>query len=215
LPEHNRHLRDQEDNNMMKMTLTSPAVDESLRRLRPRKTGLVVTALVAVALLAAACSSGSPSASVAHTGSTTTTAPSSSGKGSNTGLTIAYSQCMRSHGVPDFPDPNSQGAITGSGSSASGINPQSPQFQAAQKSCAKLAPSGGTPAQQAQNLAQAVKYAACMRSHGVANFPDPNSSNGGIGFESTGIDRNSPQYLAASKTCQPLLPGGAGKGGGS
>ena len=115
------------------------------------------------------------------------------------------------HALPwrtNFPDPNSQGAITGSGSSASGINPQSPQFQAAQKSCAKLAPSGGTPAQQAQNLAQAVKYAACMRSHGVSNFPDPTSSNGGIGFESTGIDRNSPQYLAASKTCQPLLPAG-------
>ena len=195
---------------MKKMTPTA-VKHEQYRRLLPPKAGLAVIALAVFGMLAAACSSSSPSASVAHTGSTTTTAPSSSGKGSNTGLTVAYSQCMRSHGVPNFPDPNSQGAITGSGTSANGINPQSPQFQAAQKSCAKLAPIGGTPAQQAQNLAQAVKYAACMRSHGVSNFPDPTSSNGGIGFESTGIDRNSPQYVAASKTCQPLLPGRAGR----
>jgi hypothetical protein len=63
-----------------------------------------------------------------------------------------FSQCMRAHGVPDFPDPGTNGGIvihgdtggaTGpAGSSASGppgdLNPNSPAFQKAQKACGGL-----------------------------------------------------------------------------
>ena len=67
----------------------------------------------------------------------------------------------------------------------------------------------------------ALKFSACMRSHGVPNFPDPEISSGGgvgirIGGKGSGIDPNSPQFKAAQKTCQSDLPRpkGAGPGAG-
>ena len=89
---------------------------------------------------------------------------------------LAYAQCMRSHGVANFPDPNGQGVIQGSG-----INPGSASFQAADKDCRHLLPNGGqpSPAQQAKALAQALKFSQCMRSHGISDFPDPQSQPGG------------------------------------
>ena len=54
---------------------------------------------------------------------------------------LAMSRCMRSHGVPNFPDPKFQsgpngGLGIGMDLNGSGINPSSPAFQAAQKACA-------------------------------------------------------------------------------
>jgi hypothetical protein len=124
---------------------------------------------------------------------------------------LKFAACMRSHGVPGFPDPSASGAtvITPGGS----INPQSPQFEAAQTACAKLLRPGGapSPAQQAQGLASALKFSACMRSHGITGFPDPTSSGGGIQLKlasSSGIDPSSPIFQAAQTACQKLLPGG-------
>jgi hypothetical protein len=130
-----------------------------------------------------------------------------------------FASCMRSHGVPGFPDPNAQGAI--SVSSASGIDPGSQQFQHAQQACQKLLPNGGqpSPAQQAQMRTQALAFSACMRSHGVPNFPDPQFSSGGrvtmkltAGSGGSGIDPSSPQFQAAQKACQKDLPGKAQPG---
>jgi hypothetical protein len=46
---------------------------------------------------------------------------------------LKYTDCMRSHGEPDFPDPNGQGMIT---INPTGILvPNSPQFQKAEKDC--------------------------------------------------------------------------------
>lgn len=179
---------------------------------RPRlAVAALVVAVAGVALLASACGGGTPSAGVAHLGSTTSTTAGSgsgsTGSGKNGGL-LAYSQCMRSHGLPDFPDPNSQGVIEGQSSSgsdgnASDLNPNSPTYQAAQKACQKYASGGTTPADQAQELAQALKYAACMRSHGVTDFPDPTVVNGQIEFSGSGIGR-SPDYQSANTACQSL-----------
>lgn len=59
---------------------------------------------------------------------------------------------------------------------------------------------------------KAVAYAACMRQHGVPNFPDP-LPNGGFGLNSSvtgGVGGDfSPQYLAAVKACISLLPSGS------
>ena len=79
---------------------------------------------------------------------------------------------MRSHGVPNFPDPSHGGGGIQLGS---GINPQSPAFQAAQKICFKLLPGGGPgggQASESQKLAM-LKLSRCMRAHGVTSFPDP------------------------------------------
>jgi len=84
---------------------------------------------------------------------------------------VRYANCMRAHGVPNFPDPSGSGQIEIN----SGLNPNSPAFETAAKACAKLQPGGG-PAfphlSESRKLA-ALHFAKCMRAHGVPNFPDP------------------------------------------
>jgi hypothetical protein len=198
--------------------------------------------LAALGLLAAGCGGGSAAPSVAHLGATTSTtarsgaatAPSSSGgaqsgnrlqsAGSTPGSLGSFSACMRSHGVPNFPDPNSQGAI--SITSGNGVDPNSPQFRTAQTACQRLMPGGGkppSPAQQAQLQSQMLQYSACMRSHGLPNFPDPKFSGGHIslqiGSKDGGLNPNSPEFQSAQKACQKNLPGlpatASGKAGGT
>jgi hypothetical protein len=110
---------------------------------------------------------------------------------------------MRAHGVPDFPDPNGQAGQLGPGS---GIDPNSPQFQSAEKDCQKFIPSAPPPVATEQTGAQthALKFAACMRKHGLPNFPDPTFSHGNIGQR--GFDPNSPQFQSGQKACASLNP---------
>jgi hypothetical protein len=178
-----------------------------LRRARP-----AVLALAGFALLAAACGGGSNGPRVAQIGSgSTTTVKAASQTGSKKGVALAYSRCMRSHGIHDFPDPNSDGEIQisvdlGSGSD---LGPDNPQFKVASQACKALAPSEGTPAQQAQRKAAALEYSKCMRSHGIHDFPDPNSS-GGLEIQATpggDLDPNSPQFVAAQKACAHFMSG--------
>ena len=113
---------------------------------------------------------------------------------------VAYSTCMRQHGVMSFPDPSSKGAIYLGG----GVDPTSPTFQAAQNACHKLSPKGGqpTPAQQAQELQELLVFSRCMRTHGIADFPDPTNGhfelNGGPGSDLT---PNNPQFVKAQRVC--------------
>lgn len=69
-----------------------------------------------------------------------------------------------------------------------------------------------SPSRSASNLAAAgIRFASCMRSHGVAKFPDPNTSGGGVSFSvksSSGINLASPSFQAAQTACGKLLPGG-------
>jgi len=132
---------------------------------------------------------------------------------------LKFSQCMRSHGLPDFPDPGANGAIQFS--SSNGITPGSPQFDAAQKACRKFMPNKGaqlSPAQQAKALAQALKFSQCMRAHGIADFPDPQAGNGGIGIRikagpGSNLNPNNPQFQAAQAACQKA-GGGLGRASG-
>jgi hypothetical protein len=177
----------------------------------------VVAALVAGAALAA-CGSSSPTSTVASLGSSTasfSTAPAAGGSGTpsaaDSAKLVKYSQCMRSHGVPDFPDPtNGRLMLQFKKGSSSTLDPNSPQFKAASQACKSLAPgglgSGQTVSPQAQ--AQALKFARCMRSHGVPNFPDPTFSGGGIRIQAQGVNLSSPAAKRAQQACGSLLPGG-------
>jgi hypothetical protein len=190
-------------------------------RTRRRRTGVVAAVLVVIALGAggfalAARPTNSAGPGVAHVGATATTTGQSSARSGSTPTAAAYSACMRSHGVPNFPDPDSQGRIAIKGGQSAngtkfGLDPNSPGFQTAQKACKSLQPGGNvTPAQKAQMRSQELKFSACMRSHGVPKFPDPDS-NGGMQLRAgpgTGIDPSSPQFQAAQKACQALQPGG-------
>jgi len=198
---------------------------------------LGVVALASAALLVAGCGGGSSSPAVAHLSSSTSGGSSSSGGGSSSPESsasaqqkmVAYSQCMRTHGVPEFPEPTEGKLLLHSSDHnghVTGLNPESSQFQAAQKVCGKLAPNGGKPpsaAEQTKMQEKALQFSKCMRSHGVPNFPDPefrHSGGGGLGIrigrKGSGIEPNSPQFQAAQKACQSILPGPkqAGPGGG-
>ena len=94
-------------------------------RLRPARTAVALIAAAALALLAATCS-GSPS-SAGSGGS-----PHAGGPGTSPSA-VAYSACMRSHGVPKFPDPGSGGQVPKADPQVLGIS--SSQLQAAQRTC--------------------------------------------------------------------------------
>jgi len=186
----------------------------------------LAAALIALGVLVTGCGGNSPTGGVASLGShasktsttSSTAAGSSGGSGSSASpdsQAVAYSACMRAHGVPNFPDPK----ISTNGNEvkvAVKVTPGitgNPQFKSAQQACGKLLPGGGpgsgsnhqmTPQEQSQYL----KAAACIRSHGVPNFPDPTFSGGGVHIEHQGLNESSPAFKAAVQACESLIPGG-------
>lgn len=119
---------------------------------------------------------------------------------------------MRDHGVSNYPDPPANGGPQSI--NPAGIDTNSPTYQAAAQACQKYSPPsvGVNPNQQAQAQNQQLKYARCMRSHGITKFPDPNNGGGKQSLSQYGIDTNSPAFKAADKACASLL--GAGSNGG-
>jgi hypothetical protein len=186
----------------------------------------LIAGLSALTLLTAGCGGASKSPSVAHLGSSTSSTASSSSSSAGSGgaptgaaspdsQAVAYSACMRAHGVPNFPDPQ----VSTNGNEvkvAVRVTPGitgNPKFKSAQQACGKLLPGGGpgsgsnhqiSPQEQSQYL----KAAACIRSHGIPNFPDPTFSGGGVHVAQKGISLHSPQVRAAEEACQSLIPGG-------
>jgi hypothetical protein len=184
-------------------------------RVRLARVGsLALAAAAALVLFASACggSSGEGVAQVdpAATG-TTTTGPGSPG-GSSSADPVAFSACMRANGVPKFPDPDRDGRIR----FRDPVDPESPQFEAARRACRKLEPeeSAPSPAEQARERAQLLKFSACMRAQGLTKFPDPDPSGGISIGRDIGITPNSPQFKAAEKACRNFLPGEGGSSNG-
>ena len=150
---------------------------------------------------------------VAKLGPTTPTgSPTLPGDASHQATGIAFSACMRAHGLPDFPDPDSNGSIklVYRAGTASDLDPNSPLFQGAQTACAKLSSKGNiTPAQRAQARSANLRVAACMRGHGLPDFPDPTSQGGFDIVVNPGsdLDSGSPRCQAAQNACQSLRIG--------
>jgi len=167
------------------------------------RRGLPVAAIVATALLAllVACSGGGPS-SAGSSGSPT------AGGSTGSPSAVAYSACLRSHGVPNFPDPNGSGEIPKATAQQLGVS--SSRYQTAQTACAHLLPDSGgaSPVEVAQMMSGMRGFAQCMRAHGVSNWPDPSTDNAGypVFYLHNKIDANSPRVMTTIHTCQPLLP---------
>lgn len=111
----------------------------------------------------------------------TSAATTSSGRTApDASLGLAFAKCIRSSGVPNFPDPNPGGGFLFP--VRAGVNPASPAVRAARAKCQKLLPGGGPPGPgstthpSAQTLARLVRIAQCMREHGISQFPDPRTS---------------------------------------
>jgi hypothetical protein len=158
------------------------------RPLPARRAMAITAALAGVACLAAACSSPQ--------------SPAGKPSSSPGAQALAYSKCMRSHGVPDFPDPKINGSSVSMGVGTRGdLSPSNPTFKAASRACHSLQPAGANPpAQSAQELATDVKFADCMRSHGYPSFPDPDSR--GVFNLPPAINPNSAQFGSATNACQ-------------
>lgn len=163
----------------------------------PARAGI---ALLAAGLLAAACGAGS------H-------APGATPSAGRVQQLDIFAQCMRSHGEPDFyfiskqnlPDSSSsQPILSIMGDAVPGVDPRTAQFQSAITACKHLLPGGGPAPVSQKEKDQMLRAAACMRSHGFPDYPDPFfPSTGGIGqlpFPAS-IDTSSPQFQAAQKTC--------------
>jgi hypothetical protein len=181
---------------------------------RARHGGLAAAVLVSVGVLAAGCSSGSSGPGVAAVSSSSAAASSSTAAASGAGEALEYAACMRSHGVPKFPDPTVQdGSVGFNITAADGINQSSPQYRAAIQACASLRGGGTSGSVSAANLAKELKFAECMRTHGVPGFPDPNK-NGGFSGTST-INPQSATFQNAQSTCMQLSGLGGGSGSSS
>ena len=171
-----------------------------------RARAAAVLAVMAGGLLATACSSG-PS-------STGSGGASNAGGSANSPSLVSYARCMRSHGVPNFPGPGSNGQIPGGKSTLVNLAASNSHFQAAQQTCGHLWPyQAPTQAQDQQQLTGDLKFARCMRSRGLPNFPDPTSGPDGPVFvfsvSKDGFDPRSPQILAKAHECLHVLPPGS------
>ena len=168
---------------------------------------IAITTVALVALLAG-CGGGGGSPGVANNAastSATATTPAND--------LLAFSRCMRANGVPGFPDPQNY----------AGGNPKltihnlgnSPRVQTAMNACGHLLPSGPGGSQETEQqvrtrVADALSFAKCMRSHGVARFPDP-TAQGDLSVamvEAQGVDVHSPAVLRVVQTCIPASHGG-------
>jgi hypothetical protein len=170
---------------------------------RVRRAGPAVAAMVAVILAAAGCGDSSSSPHAGATGA-------GAGKAHSTGSVrlVQFANCMRAHGLANFPDPTPDGAF---------VLPKgmtgTPQFQTADQACRSLAPAGSLNGQgpTAQELSKALKFSKCMQKHGMTNFPDPGPNgrfqlSGGAGP----INLHAPQFKSALTACRSLIPPGSG-----
>jgi hypothetical protein len=179
---------------------------------RTSASSAAIVAGAALALLATACGGSSASAGGSSSPGGPATPPSA----------VAYSQCVRSHGIANFPDPPSGGGLAKASAQQLGVS--SSRLQAAQRACQHLIPAtGGTIQQQEQRcfpnndcppdvvrelLNVMLRFARCMRTHGVANFPDPTTDPQGQPFfdvSAHGISdsmAHSPSFMARLNECQ-------------
>lgn len=165
----------------------------------------MAVAAIGCALALAACGAG------ANYNPEAATNPSTNGP-------LQLSECMHSHGIKSFPDPTNGSGGPGLSVAESpgsptltveGITFSGPAFEAAEKACSKLLPGGHGPPPPltAQQKQHALAQAACIRKHGVPNFPDPTFPTGAgpagraASHPLAGIDTSSPAFQNAVHAC--------------
>lgn len=165
------------------MALLGPSTYKPIMR-RARVAASLATTVTCTAL--AAC--GAAAGSIGSGGNGT--------RGPN--LALQHAQCMRTNGVPSFPD----GPLT----SQSAINLQSPAFRSASNACRKyLHASGHSPPVPASVRREEIAFANCMRANGVPNFPDP-GANGAIQFPLGSPTPQAPAFQQAQNgPCKKYL----------
>lgn len=179
-----------------------------------RHTLTAAATAIALGALAVACSSPPTTPGVASLGSPTTTntsTPTGSGSKDNAYANfLKFSQCMRAHGLPTFPDPGAGGdGGIGIRLDGIGLNPDSPTFQRAQQACHALLPGGG-PGGAATTFdpTKIGAWAQCMRQHGLPNLPDPKNTGKGMSLDLSGTKIDPDMIGKAMQACKSKSPGG-------
>ena len=169
---------------------------------------LAIVSTAGLALMAAGCG-GSPGSHVAHIGTTAAQTVASSSANTPAASTevneaLAFARCLRSHGVSNWPDPESNGMFDKTKLTLQRLGVSSSRLSAAQTVCQHLVPafaSGMTPAQFQQMKTEALTFSRCIQAHGFPNYPDPGSDGREPDPAAVGIDQGSPRWQAAHKAC--------------
>ena len=158
-----------------------------------------VLASIAAATVIAACGSSSSNAS---NSSNSSDHPTQAQIQQDEQAAVRFADCMRSHGVPSFPDPTS--SPRGFKTALDPSSRRSPAFQSALNGCGHLLPRSRVSTQSdvhsPAQIASFLAFARCMRSHGFPSFPDP-TSTGNLNHEmlaNAGIDLHQPAVVQAA-----------------
>jgi hypothetical protein len=177
-------------------------------------SGVVVAA---VSLVAAGCG-GSGSPRVATVASSTTAAATTTPNATTTvqygtsgasAGALAFARCMRSHGFPKWPDPESNGEFDKAKLRQLNLSPSR-----ARAIEGRFCNSDFENGRQGQTITPAertdyVKAAACMRSHGFPDVPDPTFPNNIVTLNiPSSINTESSTFKSAARTCIKLIPAG-------
>lgn len=190
---------------MQKITRSTHSRSPGARVARAPGALLLIAALASAALLLAACGGSSK-----NSGGASGNAPGSAAGSSDLTKATKFAQCMRSNGLPDFPDPQANGEFMFNRTNGSDLDPDSSAYKSALQSCKSLEPAGSASnsgGMSKEDQEKTLKFVRCMRSNGVPNMPDPQP--GGSLLLSGDIDPNSSTFKAARQKCGSELPAGA------
>jgi hypothetical protein len=185
------------------MNTGEDAVRQTSGRIRAALRALAVTSIMLTVVAGVAACSASPS---------------TAGDGGSRSA-LGYSQCIRAHGVANFPDPGSGGQLPKANAQQLGVS--SAQLASAERACQSQLPDAGNTQEQQAELACATSgtcsaanvarwmsglrtLAKCLRAHGTPNWPDPILSSQGLpefNYDAAGIDHHSSQILAEVQQC--------------
>jgi hypothetical protein len=147
---------------------------------------------------------------VAGCGSSATPGPSPGATEKPTGQdkAVKFAECIRGQGVSDFPDPDAKGEFQ------YGVSVSPAVWTSAVKACKELQPPGSLSAKRSpKQQSAALRFAECVREHGVKDFPDP--ANGAPMIDTNHIpSANQPGGMtilnAATDKCGKILGRAAG-----
>lgn len=172
-----------------------------------------IALFVIAAGLLAACANGSDDDGVASLGGGSGDRSASASPSVDPEEALqAFAECMREHGVEDFPDPtiDEDGGIQIQGPGPGDVDRTT--LDAAMQACEDLLPQGAGPGEgegpdpeeQAALEDALLAYAQCMRDHGI-DFPDPEFSDGGVIQSGGNFDPNDPEFQDADEACKHFL----------
>ena len=167
----------------------------------------LLVALAMIALVGAGCGSNAPS----ETGTASSSGTASSGadkKLTARDKAVKFAECIRAHGVSDFPDPNAKNQFE------YGVSVTPAVWKRATTACKDLQPPGFTGHKRStQEQEGALAFARCIRENGVKDFPDPTPDAPLVDtnrIPSRAQSRDLSVLNAAMKTCSDLAPGVTG-----